>query len=96
MLCAAERAAQPPSALVLVGDPAGRQALATAAKQAFAPQLVIAHGGDEGGPLAPSWTAHREPQGGQATAHLCRGAACEAPITDPAALKALLKRPIRR
>ncbi|MEZ4469564.1 MAG: hypothetical protein R3F60_01935 [bacterium] len=42
--------------------------------------------------LAPVF-AGRTAQGGRPTAYHCRGTACDLPVTEPAALAALLRQP---
>ena len=50
--------------------------------------LVAATPGDPD-PLAPA--RDRAPVNGRATAYVCRNFTCSAPVTDPAALRALLR-----
>ncbi len=52
--------------------------------------LMLASGGDTLHALAP-WTADMSARDGAATAYVCRDFACQAPITDPAALAAALE-----
>ena len=62
--------------------------LARAAGEEYAPSLVIA-GGESTAEIA--LLADRPSLEGRATAYLCRHYACEAPTTDPEALRAQLK-----
>ncbi|HYD54383.1 MAG TPA: hypothetical protein VEA99_17230, partial [Gemmatimonadaceae bacterium] len=75
--------------LALVGDPSSAdfQALARAAGAEYAPSLVVAGGTPT---VDVALLADRPLQGGRATAYLCRHYACEAPVTDPDALRARL------
>jgi uncharacterized protein YyaL (SSP411 family) len=87
MACALDRALRPGSHLVVCGpldDPA-TQALLTAARGGFRPDLDLLWTE----PGAAPWTGG--PAGfslvqGRPAAYLCRGLACEAPVTDAAAL----------
>jgi uncharacterized protein YyaL (SSP411 family) len=55
------------------------------ARAAYRPHMVLA-GGDGDVPLLE----HRTPVGGQAAAYVCERFACQAPVTEPAQLAALL------
>ena len=71
---------------VVVTDGAGRDALLTAARRAYAPARML---------LGP-WAAASVLEGktaakGTARAFVCRGPVCSAPVDDPAALTALLR-----
>ena len=80
-----------PSEIAIVGDPAdaATKALLAAAWRATAPGAVVAFGwydADHDVPLL-----HDRPLvGGQPAAYVCRGFTCAAPVTDPAALRALV------
>jgi uncharacterized protein len=98
MLCALELALDPPRHVVLAGDPRGPdfRALAAVLHEAIGPRraLLAADGGE-----AQAWLARRAPWmaemtmlAGRATAYVCEEFACQAPVTDAAALRALLKR----
>ncbi|MFB9375653.1 thioredoxin domain-containing protein [Kineococcus gynurae] len=69
------------------GDPAGAE-LHRTALAGTAPGLVVARGlpGSE----RPELLAHRGLVGGEPAAYVCRGQVCDAPTTDPAALRAAL------
>ncbi len=87
MLCAIERALEPPRQLVLAGDPAAPdfQALAAVARERPGPRRALIHAG----PGLP-WTAALTPRDGRATAYLCEEFTCRPPVTDPADLRRLL------
>ncbi|MEP7161170.1 MAG: thioredoxin domain-containing protein [Dermatophilaceae bacterium] len=70
-------------------DPAGL-ALLRVARRAGSPGMVLAFGP----PDAPGWAllADRPLTAGRSTAYVCRGVVCDAPVTDPRALEALLAR----
>ena len=64
----------------------GREALLAAARAAYAPTLSFA------GPwAAPSILEGKVPDGDRARAYLCTGPTCAPPVTEPAALAALLQ-----
>ena len=76
-------------AVLVVSEGAGDGALRLAARHAYAPTLMVAGSWSppdilEGKNAAPD---------GRARAYLCRGQTCSAPVTDPAALTALLTEP---
>ncbi|HUH02587.1 MAG TPA: hypothetical protein VML75_11390, partial [Kofleriaceae bacterium] len=74
---------------IVVTEGAGREALLTAVRRAYAPTKIIA-----GAWAAPDLLAGKSPDpDGSARAYVCRGQTCSAPITDPAALVALLTPP---
>jgi len=79
--------------LALVGDPADDafRALARVAARRFVPSLVIAGGPPDENADLPL-LAGRARQDGRPTAYLCRAYACDAPVSDPAALDAQLRR----
>jgi uncharacterized protein YyaL (SSP411 family) len=72
-----------PEEIAVVGPPGEqRDALAARARRRPGAVVVVADGPDERIPLL----AGREAVGGQAAAYVCRGFACERPVTDPALL----------
>jgi len=88
----------PSAELVIVGDASApdTRALLEVARRGFHPNralLVRPPGEDPGllGRLAPVVRDLRALDG-RATAYLCRGLACEQPVTGPEALEALLSR----
>jgi uncharacterized protein YyaL (SSP411 family) len=98
MLCAFELALAPPRHVVLAGDLAAAdfRALASVCRERLGPTRVLA--GLDGGPAqawlaarAP-WLADLRPREGRATAYVCENYACQAPVTTPEALRALLYR----
>ncbi len=80
--------------IVAVGerDPAGL-ALLRVARRAGSPGMVLAFGP----PDAPGWPllADRPLVAGLSAAYVCRGTVCDAPVTKPQALEALLARSAR-
>ena len=98
MLCAFELALAPPRHVVLAGDPqaADFRALAAVCRERLGPGRSLA--GLDGGP-AQAWLAERAPwlaalgpREGRATAYVCENYACQAPVTTPEELRALLYR----
>ena len=89
MLAVALVADGPPWELAVVGPEKGRERLLEAVRSGFHPDVFVAPGGD--GDTVPL-LAGRRGVDGKATAYLCRGFVCDAPITDPAALRAALAR----
>jgi uncharacterized protein YyaL (SSP411 family) len=87
MLCAIERALEPPRHLVLAGDPAvpGFRALAAVARERPGPRRAPVRAD----PALP-WTAAMTPRDGRATAYLCEDFACQPPVTEPEELRRLL------
>jgi len=80
----------PPLEIALVGDPeaADTQALLEAVFGPYRPFQVVAlaHPDDEhAGQLIPL-LADRPQREGQATAYVCQGFVCQAPVTDPTSL----------
>ncbi len=74
--------------VVVITDGAGRDALLTAARGAFAPTCMLA------GPwAAASVLDGKVAAGDRARAFVCRGPVCSAPVDEPAALAALLSAP---
>lgn len=71
--------------VLVVTEGAGRDALLAAARRIYAPTLCIA------GPwAAPALRDGKSPDGGTARAFVCTGPTCAPPVTEPAALTALL------
>ena len=97
MLCAVELALEPPRTVVLAGDPAAKdfQALAGALHTALGPRRAIlcADGGDGQRWLATKtpYLAEMKPRDGRATAYVCEEFTCQPPVTDPEALRLLLR-----
>ena len=73
--------------VALVGNTASNdmQALVRAANTPFVPSLVLA-AGPEGDGDGIALLANRPMRDGQATAYVCRGYVCDAPVTEPGAL----------
>ncbi len=82
---------------VVVGDGADPRAtaLARAARRALGPEdaVLVAAPGAESAGVDPSWLAGEALVAGAPAAYVCRGTACSLPVTDPAALAALLAPP---
>ena len=97
MLCALELALEPPRHVVLAGNPEaadfGLLVRTVHEKLGYRRSLIAADGGAGQawlGARAP-WIAAMKPIEGRATAYVCEEFACQAPVTDAAALRALLK-----
>jgi len=93
MLSALELALDAPRHVVLAGDPRSPdfQALAAVLHERLGPRraLLAADGGEAQAWLAARapWLAEMRPLDGRATAYVCEDYACQAPVTDPAALR---------
>jgi len=76
--------------VAIVGDPAQAAPLVRTVRAAFRPHVVLAggDGGPDGGTVP--LLADRHPLDGRAAAYVCERFACQAPVTEPAALAALL------
>ncbi|MCB1255061.1 MAG: hypothetical protein KDB39_17855, partial [Austwickia sp.] len=78
--------AGPLEVAIVAADPSAPDAvdLLAAARRSLSPGLVLA----VGRPDEPGWPllADRPLVGGVATAYVCRGFSCDAPVTDPAEL----------
>jgi uncharacterized protein len=87
MLCALDLALGPSEEVVVVGGGAEAQGMLEALS-AYAPRRVLVRKVSEGGPLASvaPWTKGMGPRGG-AAAYVCRGNACEAPVTSARELR---------
>ena len=74
-------------------DDASTQRLVKAVRERFRPHTVVLHRAPGDTPpvadLAP-FTIEQRPQNGTPTAYVCRNFQCEAPVTDPDALRAQL------
>ncbi|HWA87615.1 MAG TPA: thioredoxin domain-containing protein [Opitutus sp.] len=98
MLCALELALDSPRHVVLAGDPRDEdfRALADVVHERLGPRRVLlaADAGEGQRWLAERapWIAGMKPAGGRATAYVCEDFACQAPVTEPAELRALLWR----
>jgi uncharacterized protein YyaL (SSP411 family) len=99
MLCALELALEPPRHVVIAGDPraADFTALVAVVHEQPGPHralLAITNETERAWWAVRSpWMAEMRPTNGQATAYVCEEYACHAPVSDPAALRALLFRP---
>jgi uncharacterized protein YyaL (SSP411 family) len=97
MLCALELALEPPRHVVIAGDPGAPdfQALSRVLheKLGYRRSILAADGGEAQAWLAQRapWLAEMKPIGGRATAYVCEEFACQAPVSEPEALRALLK-----
>ncbi len=88
LLCGVADLLAEPAHVVLAGDPRepGFTRLASvvhAAPPFSAPLCLLT-------PDCAAWAAEMQPVGGRPTAYLCRDLACQAPVTEPAALRGLL------
>jgi uncharacterized protein YyaL (SSP411 family) len=92
LLGAAELAAFGAIEVAIVGDTeaADFQALAHEIARHYLPTLVLAGGTAEDGD--PALLSGRTARNGQATAYVCRGYACDEPVSDPVALGEQLDR----
>jgi len=70
-------------------EPGGRDLLSVV-RSGFRPHQVVASGSPEAGAIVPL-LRERSPLDGRPTAYVCRGFACELPVTDAAALAAQLQ-----
>ena len=77
--------------VAIVGDPEdpATAALRTVAGGAYAPARVVALAAPSGASVVPL-LADRPPLRGRPTAYVCRGFACQAPVTEPDALRTQL------
>ena len=98
MLCALELALEPPRHVVLAGDPRAEdfRALAAVLHETidYRRSMLAADGGAGQAWLAQRapWLAGMTPIGGRATAYVCEEFTCQAPVSDAAALRALVTR----
>jgi uncharacterized protein len=79
-LCALDLHFSPPREIAVIGPPDSE--VAKAALRRFEPNAVVAFGPAEGVPLLEG----KELVEGQPTVYVCERFACQAPVTDPAAL----------
>ncbi|HVY77584.1 MAG TPA: thioredoxin domain-containing protein, partial [Solirubrobacterales bacterium] len=86
LLQAIDFALAPTKEVALVGEDLSD--LAATVRTRFRPHLVLAGGAE--GSETPNLLAHRTALGGEPTAYVCESFACKQPVTDPAALDALL------
>jgi uncharacterized protein YyaL (SSP411 family) len=94
ILCAADFALDPPRELAIIGEPnaSDTHTLLSEATRRFDPNLVIAPAGPtEAAAARDPLLQNRGMRAGKAAAYYCEGYACQAPVTDPAALAALLE-----
>jgi uncharacterized protein YyaL (SSP411 family) len=88
-----------PRHVVIAGDPRAADFLALVAAVHAQPGphralLAITNETERAWWAARSpWMAEMRPENGQATAYVCEEYACQAPVSDPAELRALLFRP---
>ncbi|HWE60999.1 MAG TPA: thioredoxin domain-containing protein, partial [Chloroflexota bacterium] len=93
LLCAADFALDVPRELAIIGDAAGAdaRALRRVASRRFEPNLVIANATPEEAARSESPLLQgRTGRQGQATAYLCERYTCQAPVSEPGQLAALL------
>ncbi|WP_270889917.1 thioredoxin domain-containing protein [Pedococcus sp. 5OH_020] len=92
-LAVAEAALAGPLQVAVVGHDEAAAALLRVARRSSSPGLVLAHGSPDE-PDVPL-LALRPLLGGHAAAYVCHGFVCDAPVSEPAALEALLGEPLR-
>ena len=73
--------------VAIVGPRAEAERLVRVVRDEYRPHVVLAGGEPDGVPLLEG----RTPVGGGAAAYVCEQFACQAPVTEPAALAAALK-----
>ena len=76
--------------VAVVGEPHERRALVRVVRGAFRPHVVLAGGSGDGDGAQVPLLAGRRPVDGRAAAYVCERFACQAPVTEPDALAALL------
>ena len=93
LLSVADRLDAPPTEVAVVGDPAdpATRALIAAALSGFHRNRTVAGGRPGALPDGVPLLEGRDPVGGRPTAYVCRRFACQAPVTEPAALAAQLR-----
>ena len=84
-----------PHEIAIVGYPGSQdtQALLTVTRDGYRPFQVVALGAPHPEGSAVPLLRHRRLVDGRAAAYVCTRHACQAPVTEPAALQALLRRP---
>lgn len=87
-------ALSPPQEIAIVGRPdaADTQALLAVVRGGYRPFQVVALGAPGTRPPAVPLLQDREPMDGRAAAYVCRGFTCQAPVTEPEALRNLMTR----
>ena len=97
MLCALELALEPPRHVVLAGDPSAadfRALVAVLHGSIGSRRILLAADGGEGQAWLAArspWMRDMKPLHGHSAAYVCEEFACQAPVTEPDALRALLK-----
>jgi len=85
----------PAREVVIAGDPRAEdtRALLAVARDGFRPHdvLHLRAPDDDGLAEVAPWTAAQAPRDGRAAAYVCTGFTCQAPVTDPEALRAALR-----
>ncbi|HKG37627.1 MAG TPA: thioredoxin domain-containing protein [Conexibacter sp.] len=76
--------------VAIVGDPVAAAPLVQTVRGAFRPHVVLAGGPPDGDGAQVPLLAGRGPVDGRPAAYVCERFACQAPVTDPEALAALL------
>ncbi len=87
MLCAIERALEPPRQIVLAGDSSAPdfQALAAVSREKPGPRRALVRADS-----ALPWTLAMSARDGRATAYVCEDFACQPPVSTPAELRQML------
>jgi len=83
----------PPHEIAIVGDPeaADTRALLDVCATGYHPHQIVALGTPDPEASTVPLSQGRSQIGGRATAYVCAGSTCRPPVTDPAALRALLE-----
>ncbi len=92
-LSALDYALAHPREIAIVGVPeaADTRTLLEVCTTGYRPHQIVALGPPDAGASTVPLLQDRSPIEGRATAYVCVDFTCRAPVTDPAALKALLK-----
>ena len=79
-----------PREIAIIGDPnsADTQALLSVVRDGYRPFQVVALGGPSAQPSDVPLLQDRGMAAGEATAYVCRSFSCQAPVTEPEALRA--------